>query len=411
MPQQAPKPEETVKILKVGHAGDGVTEEGLFVPYTVPGDVVRIAREGARARLRDVVTPGPWRIQPPCPHFGRCGGCALQHVAREPYLQWKRDLIVAALKQRGFSDVPVEDIHAVSPGTRRRANFKAQASRTGVLVGFYEAASRNLVDLSECPILVPQLARLMAPLRTHLAGLMRPNETAELFATLTDSGVDLALKLKRARAPDLLMALSELASSLRLARLSWNGDDVAVAATPIINIGRFQVALPPDAFLQPTKEGERFLQSQIVTSAAKAPRLADLFSGCGTFALALAGEHAVHAVDSVAPQIEALSAAAKRGGAKLSSEVRDLFRRPLLPPELSRFDAVVLDPPRPGAAEQARALAQSAVARILYVSCNTASFARDARILADGGYRLECVRPLDQFLWSPHVELFAEFSR
>ena len=411
MPQQAPKPEETVKILKVGHAGDGVTEDGLFVPYTVPGDVVRIAREGARARLRDVVTPGPWRIQPPCPHFGRCGGCALQHVAREPYLQWKRDLIVAALKQRGFSDVPVEDIHAVSPGTRRRANFKAQASRTGVLVGFYEAASRNLVDLSECPILVPQLARLMAPLRTHLAGLMRPNETAELFATLTDSGVDLALKLKRARAPDLLMALSELASSLRLARLSWNGDDVAVAATPIINIGRFQVALPPDAFLQPTKEGERFLQSQIVTSAAKAPRLADLFSGCGTFALALAGEHAVHAVDSVAPQIEALSAAAKRGGAKLSSEVRDLFRRPLLPPELSRFDAVVLDPPRPGAAEQARALAQSAVARILYVSCNTASFARDARILADGGYRLECVRPLDQFLWSPHVELFAEFSR
>jgi 23S rRNA (uracil1939-C5)-methyltransferase len=403
MPQQAPKAEETVEIVKLGHAGDGVTEDGLFVPYTLPGDVVRIAREGARARLRNVITPGAWRVPPPCPHFGRCGGCALQHVAREPYLQWKRDLVVTALKQRAFSDVAVEDIHAVSPGTRRRANFKAQASRAGVLVGFYEAASRNLIDLSECPILVPQLARLMAPLRTHLAGLMRPNETAELLATLTDSGIDLALKLKRRRAADLLTALSELALSLKLARLSWNGEDVAMAAAPVIKIGRFQVTLPPDAFLQPTKEGER--------SAAKARRVADLFSGCGTFALALAGEHAVHAVDSVAPQIEALSAAAKQGQAKLSSEVRDLFRRPLLAAELSRFDAVVLDPPRPGAAEQARALAQSEVARILYVSCNAASFARDARILADGGYRLECVRPLDQFLWSPHVELFAEFSR
>jgi len=179
----------------------------------------------------------------------------------------------------------------------------------------------------------------------------------------------------------------------------------------VIKIGRFSVALPPEAFLQPTKEGERFLQGQIATSAAEARRIADLFSGCGTFALALADERAVHAVDSVAPQIEALSAAAKQGHAKLSSEVRDLFRRPLLPTELSRFDAVVLDPPRPGAAEQARALAQSAVARVLYVSCNAASFARDARILANGGYRLECVRPLDQFLWSPHVELFAEFSR
>jgi len=411
MPQQAPRPEETVEILKVGHAGDGVTEDGLFVPYTVPGDVVRIVREGTRARIRNVVTPGAWRVEPPCPHFGRCGGCALQQMAREPYLQWKRDLVVTALKQRGFSNVPVDDIHAVAPGTRRRANFKAQASREGVLIGFYEAASRNLVDLSECPILVPELARLMASLRTPLARLMRPNETAELLATLTDSGIDLALKLKRARSADLLMALSEFASSLKLARLSWNGEDVAVAATPVIGIGRFLIALPPDAFLQPTKEGERFLQSQIAASAAKSRRIADLFSGCGTFALVLADERAVHAVDSVAPQIEALSAAAKQGHAKLSSEVRDLFRRPLLPTELSRFDAVVLDPPRPGAAEQARALAQSEVAHVLYVSCNAASFARDARILANGGYRLECVRPLDQFLWSPHVELFAEFSR
>src|SRR5215471_16689593 len=411
MPQQAPEGAETVEIVKLAHAGDGVTADGVFVPYTVPGDVVRILREENKGRVVEIVTPGPSRAAPPCPHFGRCGGCALQHVELRSYLNWKRDLVVTALKQRGFADVEVDAIHAVAPGTRRRANFKARTDGKGVQLGFYEPESRNLVDLAECPVLVPELAKLMAPLRRELAKTLRAGETAELFATLTDSGIDLALKLKRAESADLFAALSSLASALKLARLSWNGEEVAVAEKPLIRIGRFSVALPPDAFLQPTREGERLLQEAVVAEAGGARSIADLFSGCGTFALALAESNSVHAVDSIASQVNALTAAARAGRAKLTADVRDLFRLPLLPAELKRFDTVVIDPPRPGAREQASALARSEVKRVHYVSCNPASFARDARILADGGYRLKRVRPLDQFLWSPHVELFATFTR
>ncbi|MEA2825307.1 MAG: rRNA (uracil1939-C5)-methyltransferase [Alphaproteobacteria bacterium] len=402
---------ETVKILQLGHAGDGITEDGLFVPYTVPGDVVRVIREGARGRLQGIVTLGPSRAEPVCSHFGRCGGCALQMVAREPYLAWKRESVLNALKQRGFTDVPVEEIRAVPPGTRRRAMFKARDDSGCVALGFYEPDSRRLVDISECPVLVPALARLIGPLKAQLAQILKPNEMAELHATATETGVDLSLKIKRPRRPDLLMALSELASSLKLARLNWNGETVAMAATPAMSIGRFTVALPPESFLQPTKEGEAILQGLVREEAGSARRIADLFSGCGTFALDLAEGRAIHSVDSAEAQIDALAGAAKAGRANLTAETRDLFRRPLLASELARFDAVVLDPPRPGAAAQVQALAQSVVPTVLYVSCNPASFARDARILADGGYRLTRVVPLDQFLWSPHVELFARFVR
>jgi len=404
-------PIEIVEIVRLGHAGDGVTGEGLFVPGTVPGDVARVAREGGRGRLIQVIAAGPSRTAAPCVHFGRCGGCALQHVSRDAYLAFKRDLVVTALKQRGFGDVRVEPIHAVAPGTRRRASFKAERRGVAVALGFYEAGSRILVDIRECPILVPELERLIPALRKELGRVLRPNETAELLATATDSGLDLALSLKRKREPDLLMALSLLASNLKLARLTWNGEDVAIAQPPSLRIGRFIVNLPPGAFLQPTREGERLLQRLVSAAAEDAREVADLFCGCGTLALALAGAQAVHAVDNVGPHVEALTAAARRGQARMTTEIRDLFRRPLLPAELARFDSVVLDPPRPGAAAQVKALAQSRVTNVLYVSCNAASFARDARILADGGYRLMRVTPIDQFLWSPHVELFAEFLR
>jgi 23S rRNA (uracil1939-C5)-methyltransferase len=402
---------ETVEIHRIGHAGDGVTADGLFVPYTVPGDVVRIAREGGRGRLQDVVSPGLSRTMPICAHFGRCGGCALQMMAPEPYLAWKRELVLNALKQRGFADVPVEDIRAVPPATRRRAMFKARADARSISLGFYEPESRRLVDIAQCPVLVPALAGLIQPLKSQLPGILKAGETAELHATATHTGIDLSLKLKRARGPDLLMMLSELASSLKLARLTWNGETVAMTAAPALRIGRFSVALPPESFLQPTAEGERILQDLVRQHIGDARRFADLFSGCGTFALALAQTRAGHAIDSAPAQITALAAAAKAGRAEITTDTRDLFRRPLLPSELAAFDAVVLDPPRPGATAQAQGLAQSSVASILYISCNPASFARDARILVDGGYRLMRVVPLDQFLWSPHVELFAQFTR
>jgi len=402
---------ETVEILRLGHAGDGVTADGLFVPYTVPGDIVRVAREGARGRLLEILRPSADRVAPPCAHFGRCGGCALQMLAPESYLAWKRDSVRDALRQRGFGEFPVENIRAVGPRTRRRAMFKARGDGKAVALGFYEPESRRLVDIAHCPLLVPALAGLVDPLKVQLSAIMKAGETAELHATATETGVDLSLKLKRARGPDLLMTLSELASSLKLARLTWNGETVAITATPALRIGRFSVALPPESFLQPTLEGERILQSLVREGMGDSRRFADLFSGCGTFALALADTRAGHAVDSAAAQIAALAAAAKAGRAEITTETRDLFRRPLLASELARFDAVLLDPPRPGAAAQAQALAQSSIATVLYISCNPASLARDARTLVDGGYRLTRVVPLDQFLWSPHVELFAHFTR
>jgi 23S rRNA (uracil1939-C5)-methyltransferase len=402
---------ETVEIVRLGHAGDGVTADGLFVPYTVPGDVARIAREGPRGRVMEILAPGPGRANAQCSHFGRCGGCALQMLERESYLAWKREQVVNALAQRGLKDAPVEAIRAVPAGTRRRAMFKARGMGKAAALGFYKPESRRLVDIAECPVLAPQLARLIAPLKVQLAPILKPDETAELHVTATENGIDMSLKLKRARGPDILMRLSELASRLSLARLSWNGELVAMAATPLLHVGSFTVALPPESFLQPTKEGERILQDLVREEAAGARHITDLFSGCGTFALALADTHSVHAIDNVSEQIEALVAAAKSGRADVTAETRDLFRRPLLPEELARFDCVVIDPPRPGAQAQALTLAQSAVRDVLYISCNPASFARDARVLIDGGYRLVRVVPLDQFLWSAHVELFAHFTR
>ena len=399
--------------MRLAHGGDGVTADGLFVPYTVPGDVVQIAREGTRGRIVEILTPGPARIRPPCKHFGTCGGCALQHVAHDAYLAWKREQVVTTLAQRGFDNAPVGEIVSVPPATRRRANFKARAGNDGVQLGFYAPNSRRLVDIHECHILVSALQKLIAPLRAALGNVLALNESTELLATAVDAGIDLSLKLKRSRSPDFLMALSDLANALRLARLASNGEVVAQRAQPMLRVGKFEVALPVEPFLQPSAEGELILQHFVVDAVAGAKRVADLFAGCGTFALILAQDRRVHAVDSGGAMIEALGAAARvsGAGAAVTTEARDLFRRPLLAPELERFDAVVLDPPRPGAKAQSEALANSKVPRVVYVSCNVASFARDARILCKGGYRLMRVTPIDQFVWSPHVELAAVFER
>jgi 23S rRNA (uracil1939-C5)-methyltransferase len=399
--------------VRLAHGGDGVTADGLFVPYTVPGDVVRIAHEGARGRVLEILASGPTRATPPCRHFGQCGGCALQHVARDAYLAWKREQVVTTLAQRGFDNAPVSEIVSVPAPTRRRASFKARGGAGGVQLGFYAPNSRRLVDIQECHILVPALQNLIVPLRAALRPVLNPNESAELLATATEAGIDLSLKLKRARSPDFLTALSGLGQALKLARLAWNGEIVALRSHPVLRVGKFEVALPVEPFLQPSAEGEHILQHFVVEAVAGAKRVADLFAGCGTFALMLAPEHRVHAADSSSAMIEALGAAARAGGAgaNVSTETRDLFRQPLLEHELERFDAVVLDPPRPGAKAQAEALASSAVPRVVYVSCNVASFARDARTLCNGGYRLSRVTPIDQFVWSPHVELAAVFER
>lgn len=402
---------EIVEIVRMGHAGEGATADGLYVPLTVPGDVVRVTRTGTHARIEEFVRPGPSRIDPVCAHFGVCGGCALQMMQHDLYLAWKRELVVTALKQRGFVDPAVEPIRAIPPGTRRRAVFKAKRLASGVALGFYQAASHRLVDVRECPVLVPELVALLEPLKHQLGQVLAPGEQAELHLTATDSGVDVSLNLKRRREPGLLMHLASLANMLDLARLSWNGEPVAVNRTPALRIADLAVALPPESFLQPSKAGERLLQDLVMESAKGAREIADLFCGCGTFALPLASRASILAIDFSAAQTVALAEAARQHRVRLTVEQRDLFRRPLAAADLQRFDAVVLDPPRAGAAAQCRELANRSVARVLYVSCNPASFARDARILCDAGYRLTRVVPVDQFLWSPHVELFAQFTR
>jgi 23S rRNA (uracil1939-C5)-methyltransferase len=402
---------ETVEIIRLGHAGHGVTADGLFVPLTVPGDVVRVSRQGIRARLEEVLVPASARIKPVCRHFGRCGGCAMQMLERDAYLLWKRELVANALRQRGFENPPVGSIRSVPAATRRRASLKCRKHASGAIAGFYEADSHKLVDIEECPILVPELTAILAPLKLGFSRFLAPGEPAELHLTLSDTGIDASLKLVRQRNPDLLMELSRFAAELDFARLSWNGDPIVVNRMPALRIGGITIALPPESFLQPSKAGEELLQNLVTAAAKGAERIADLFCGCGTFAFVLAAQAQVLAIDNSAAQIEAVNVAARKFQAGVKGVVRDLFRRPLNPAELQECDAVVLDPPRAGAPAQARNLAASTVASVLYVSCNAASFARDARTLCDGGYRLLRVVPVDQFLWSPHVELFAEFIR
>lgn len=395
----------------MGHAGDGVTADGLFVRLTVPGDVVRIGRDGNRAVVEEIVSPGPERTAPPCRHFGRCGGCALQMMQHNAYLAWKRELVIAALHQRGFNDPPAEAIRAIAAQTRRRAMVKCRKAGDQLLLGFYEADSHRLVDIAECPVLVPELMALLAPLKQALGRILHSGEQAELHVTASDTGLDLSLKLARRRDPDLLTELSRLAAELNLARLCWNGEPIVVNTMPALRVGRVNIFLPPEAFLQPSKKGEELLQNLVSEAAGDAKRVADLFCGCGTFAFVLAERGQVTAIDSGAAQIAAVNAAARESSVRVEGRTRDLFRRPLIAAELEPFDCVVLDPPRPGAAAQVRNLAQSHVPSVLYVSCSPSSFARDARILCEGGYRLLRVVPVDQFLWSAHVELFAQFAR
>ncbi len=401
---------EPIEIVRLGHDGDGVGIDGSFIPYTVPGDVVRLGAE-PKPRVEEIIKAGPWRIKPACHHFGNCGGCSLQHVAQEAYLGWKRDLIGTALAQRGFENIRIEDVRTVRPGSRRRAAFKARRGADGVALGFYESQSRNLVDVLECPVLVPALAEAMPKFRSGLERLLDPGDVAELHVTHTNAGLDVSLKWKRPSGPDIHFALAEFAQELNLARLSWNGEPVAMARAPYLRIGSHTILLPVEPFLQPTSEGEAILQSLVREGLQGAINVADLFAGCGTFALALTDRCSIKAVEANAAMAEALEDAARENNSDIVVQRRDLFQRPLLPYELKTFDHVILDPPRLGAKGQAQQLAKSDVPRIVYVSCNPSSFGRDARILSDGGYRLWRVVPVDQFLWSAHVELVAFLER
>ncbi len=350
---------------------------------------------------------------PLCRHFGTCGGCAYQDMPDDAYRAFKRDQVVHTLAAHGLANAEIGEIVEIGPGTRRRAAFKVVKQGGQVQLGFHAAASHDIVDMHECRLLTPSLLALVPRLRTMMSVLLDDGEKSELFVTETGNGPDIAIQWKRATSPKLVAEAACQATALKLARLTANGETLVTFAAPITIFGKARVMLPPNSFLQPTEAGQAVLQTQVASAVRGSKRLADLFAGCGTFAVVLAQETRVLAVELDRASLDALDAAARasQGLKPVTTERRDLFKQPLTAAEMTRFDSVVLDPPRAGASAQARELAKSRIGRIAYVSCNPASFARDARLLIDGGFRIGRVTPVDQFLWSSHIELVADFRR
>ena len=348
-----------------------------------------------------------------CRHFGTCGGCAYQDMPDDAYRALKKASVVDALERHGFAEHAIDEIIEVAPGTRRRAAFKAAKVHGVVELGFHAAGSHAIVDMQECRVVTPTLLALVAGLRAMMVDLLDDGQKAELFVTETQNGADVAIRWSRAITTTITSAAARWAQRLKLARLSANGEPLIELAPPVVTFGKAKVTLPFDAFLQPTEEGEAVLQAKVLAGTKGAKAIVDLFAGAGTFALTLAQGARVHAVETERSALDALAAAARAtsGLKPVTVEKRDLFKVPLGTLELAKFDAVVLDPPRVGANTQAKELANSKIRRIVYVSCNPQSFARDARTLVDGGYRMGTITPVDQFLWSSHIELVAAFTR
>jgi 23S rRNA (uracil1939-C5)-methyltransferase len=388
--------------------------------------MVRVGRaqgDGFAASLREIIAPGPDRVEPRCRHFHACGGCALQQLGDASYTAWKRDKVCRALVRQEFDAGVVAKLAPCRPGARRRADFAARRVGAAILLGFHEAASKRIIDVEVCPVLDPRLVAFMPPLRQALAPLLTVGQAVDVRVTLTDSGIDAAINgdLKLGAADR--ARLAAFAAAEDLARLSVGDaagvsvDDIVRRRTPVIHFAGVAVELPHGGFIQASAAAETVLVDETLQWLTEARAVVDLFAGVGTFTFPLAAAGAaagkrVFAADGAAQAINALQAAANRAGlSRVGSETRDLARRPLAANELDRFDAAVFNPPRAGAKEQAEALARSKLARIAGVSCNPTSFARDARILAAGGFRLERVVPVDQFLWSAEVELVGLFSR
>jgi 23S rRNA (uracil1939-C5)-methyltransferase len=415
-----------VEIEAIGARGDGVARLGsarVFVPLAMPGDRLRVRIAGRRGDGL-VGEPVEWfervpRAEPPCPHFGVCGGCQLQHVPAEQYRAWKHAQVVAALAQRGLESIPVAPLVSARPGGRRRARFAFVRQGGTVRLGFRERTAHQVLAVGACPVLLPELVALLSPLGPLLARLDLARPGGELEATASATGID--LQILTAHPPTLAdrEALAAFAAARDLARISWSPD--AAEAEPIVQrrapsiaFGEVHVELPSGAFLQATDAAEVAIRRAVEEAIGNARRIADLFAGCGTFSLPLAAAgRMVHATERDPAMLAALQQAARGAGLaeRVTIERRDLRRAPLCGAELDRFEALVVDPPRAGAPAQADALAASRVPRLAMVSCNPATLARDARILTDGGWRCLRVRPIDAFLWSSRIELVGAFVR
>ncbi len=406
---------ETVTIAALGAGGDGIVEtaEGrVFVPFTLPGEVVEMERRNNRGGLTRVVQASEARATPPCPHFGACGGCALQHMARAPYLAWKRDVVAASFRLHGIG-TDVEPVVPTDPGARRRAVFSAVRTAKGTVVGFNRRGTHEVIPITECPVLDPTIATRLPMLREMAAITVKPRKRAHLVVLAADNGLDVAFKGGGALARGATAALAAFASDVAIARLTADGETVFVNRAPEIAADGNVLLPTPGGFVQAVAAAEAALANAVMSHIGPASPVADLFAGIGTFSLRLAHHATVTAVDGDAALIEALNAATRsaHGLKPVTAVRRDLFANPMSAGELDAFAAVVFDPPAAGAKRQAEAIAASRVPIVVAVSCNPATLARDARTLIDGGYRLTRVTPVDQFLWSAEIEVVAAFAR
>lgn len=401
-------------IQRLGHRGDGVAEGPVFVPRALPGERVAGDLDGSRLTGVRILEPSSERVAAPCRHYKTCGGCQLQHASDGFVAAWKESLLREALAREGL-EAPMRPIVTSPPQSRRRATFAARRTKTGAMAGFHGRASEVLTEVPECQVVTPAL-RAALPLAKALA-IAGGSRKGSLSVACTDAREGLDVSVTGGKKPldgPLRLALARVIHEAgNVARLTWDGEPVAMEQPPTVLLGGVPVRLPAGAFLQATEHGQAALEDAVLEAVGSAPLVADLFAGCGTFALALLRGAEVLAAESEPEMIDALQAAwAAAGGMRPMSAVqRDLFRDPLTPDELNRCAAVVMDPPRAGAAAQSAQLAQSTVPVIAYVSCDPGSFARDAAVLVKGGYQLDWVQPVDQFRWSAHLELAARFSR
>ena len=401
-------------IERLGHRGDGIAQgpDGpVFVPQTLPGEVVEGDVAGDQLLNTRILTPSANRIRPPCPHARTCGGCLMQHAADPFVADWKLGIVKGALAGQGL-DAPLRPIETSPARSRRRATLAARRTKGGALIGFHARASETLVAIPNCQLLHPAVLATFPALEALV--VTGGSRSAELSLTVTHSlgGPDVAVTGGKPLDSELRMTLARVAETFNIARLTWDGEVIALRTLPVQRFGKALVAPPPGAFLQATAEGEAALLSAIRGAIGPARRVVDLFAGSGTFSLPLADSAEVHAVESDAAMLAALDRGWRQaqGLHRVTTETRDLFRRPLEPDEFKGFDAVVIDPPRAGAEAQTATLARSRVPVIAFVSCNPVTFARDARLLTEAGYVLDWLQVVDQFRWAAHVELVARFS-
>lgn len=401
-----------LEITRLGHHGDGIAVGPIFAAKTLPGEIVEGDITGDRIVSPSIVTPSPDRVKPPCVHFKSCGGCALQHASDDFVANWKSDVVRTALSHQGI-DVPISSVFTSPSQSRRRAIFAGRRTKKGVLVGLHGRASGTLVPVPNCVLMTQKIMDGMPAFEAlvQVGGSRR----VEMAITVTDSDAGLDVSVVDGKELDMELR-SDLAGVVRkygIIRLSWNGDEVVQKTRPFLSFGRARLIPPPGAFLQATRHGEQTLIALMKEAVFGAERVVDLFAGCGTFALPMAEFAEVHAVEGERVMLNSLSEAWKTasGLKPVTVATRDLFRQPLLPEELNKFDAAIIDPPRAGALAQTGELAKSKLQSIGFVSCNLVTFGRDAKTLVEAGFAIDWLHVVDQFRWSPHVEIAAKFSR